>query len=405
MTTVKLAATLDYSRDLPGIQAVIDKQSRRLTVLTLSLKKKDLGIADSLSVQLPCDLLLQLSSFHLHNVVPQLRVQDVVADGSAAPSRVLLPNLRTLQLSGIKFSGVSSFLQLTQLGSVADLTLRRIELEHKSAAAAADRLGQAVQQLLQSMPRLARLSLSDVGLGPGSISHLPSSLTHVFMDSVGNDEELESQSCLARSITHLPLLQEFHLKCTSFYPGVLTSMPQLQKLVLDALCLLPHAAPAGHHGEADLLKAVASLQQLQHLELYLALDEVPQLQLFSSLTASSQLTVLILSDLERRLLPHGAAQHMFPAGRVLAHLQWLALCGDMGCLTAADMRSVISACPNLRRLEVLGVVETGGVQALVNLPACCSELKVGGQAFADHNAHCIAKLTQLSDLEWWQSED
>jgi hypothetical protein len=135
---------------------------------------------------------------------------------------------------------------------------------------------------------------------------------------------------------------------------------------------------------------VASLQQLQHLELYFVLDGHPQLQLYSGLTASSQLTVPSLTDPEEQVLPHGAAQHMFPAGRVLAQLQSLTLrssCeGDMSCLTAADLRSVISACPNLRRLEVPGTVQTGGVQALLNLPACCSELKVGGQAFDDFSA-------------------
>jgi hypothetical protein len=78
MTTVKLAAALDDRKELPGIQAVIDKQSHRLTLLTLSPKQKDFSrqrqpwpdMTDSLSVQLPCGQLLQLSNLYLHSFVP-----------------------------------------------------------------------------------------------------------------------------------------------------------------------------------------------------------------------------------------------------------------------------------------------------------------------------------------------
>lgn len=177
--------------------------------------------------------------------------------------------------------------------------------------------------------------------------------------------------------------------------------------------MLPRAAPGaagvtGHPGEADFLTVVARLQQLQHLEAYFALDGHPQLQLYSGLTASSHLTVLNLTDPEGQLLPHGAAQHMFPAGRVLAQLQSLTLrgmcSGGLWCLEAADLRSVVSACPGLHRLEILGVVEVSATQALLDLPACCSELKVGGWALNDASARVIAKLTQLADLEWFDSE-
>jgi hypothetical protein len=69
-------------------------------------------------------------------------------------------------------------------------------------------------------------------------------------------------------------------------------------------------------------------------------------------------------------------------------------------MTAAELRCAISACPNLHRLDVVGVVEAGGVRAPLNLPACCSELKVGGWGFDDGSSRFVAMLMQLSDLEW-----
>lgn len=206
MTTVELAADV-VQPELPRVQADIDKQSHRLTVLTLSLQQTQQEITDSLLVQLPCKQLLQLSSLRLQGCLPQLQVQDTVAVG-----RVLLPKLRTLQLSGSTFKDPSSLLQLTQLGSFTELMLSSISIKHDSATVAAEGLGQALQQLLQSMQQLASLSVQHVKLGQGSLSQLPSSLTHLSLDIVSTPGDWESESCLARSTTHLPLLQVFNLK-------------------------------------------------------------------------------------------------------------------------------------------------------------------------------------------------
>jgi hypothetical protein len=146
------------------------------------------------------------------------------------------------------------------------------------------------------------------------------------------------------------------------------------------------------------------LQQLRHLDLHDALFGHPQLQLYSRLTASSQLAYLEVSYPDMQPLPQGAAQHMFPAGRVLTQLQTLELRGyapdTRWCLDAGDLRSIISACPGLCRLDVCGVVQEGAAHVLVGLPACCSRLKVGGCAFHDASISVITQLRQLRDLEW-----
>jgi hypothetical protein len=192
---------------------------------------------------------------------------------------MLLPNPRTLQLSDGVFSDVSSFLQLNQLGSLTELRLERIRIEQSGtepSTQAKNGLGQAVhvQQLLQSMQQLASLTLLSIKMDQGSISQLPSSqlpaasLTHLSLYGLMTGGEWETESCLARSITQLPQLQEL-LENTHFYPTVLASMPQLHKLVLRKTNMLPRAAEAAdtdHPGEADFLSAVASLRRLRHLE-------------------------------------------------------------------------------------------------------------------------------------------
>jgi hypothetical protein len=100
---------------------------------------------------------------------------------------MLLPNLQTLQLSDIFFSDVSSLLQLSQLGSLTGLRLERIRINQCStepSTQAEEGLGQAVQQLLQSMQQLASLSLSSIKMDQGSISQLPSSLTHLSLSAL-----------------------------------------------------------------------------------------------------------------------------------------------------------------------------------------------------------------------------
>jgi hypothetical protein len=65
-------------------------------------------------------------------------------------------------------------------------------------------------------------------------------------------------------------------------------------------------------------------------------------------------------------------------------------CDAMWCLTAANLHwQRHQRTPQLAwRCRVRFV--TGGVKALLNLPACCSELTVGGQAFDDGSVCFIA---------------
>lgn len=121
--------------------------------------------------------------------------------------------------------------------------------------------------------------------------------------------------------------------------------------------------------------------------------------------ASTTPAVLRLSSLQPAYCPESVrprrtgaaacpAHHIFPATRALPQLQSQRLrstcCDAMWCLTAANLHwQRHQRTPRLAwRCRVRFV--TGGVKALLNLPACCSELTVGGQAFDDGSVCLIA---------------
>lgn len=74
-------------------------------------------------------------------------------------------------------------------------------------------------------------------------------------------------------------------------------------------------------------------------------------------------------------------------------------------MTTPDLRSLISACPGLCELDLRGFVASDAdLSPLLQLPATCCSLKVGGHAFEDsHAAGLIGQLTQLTRLVWTNS--
>lgn len=154
---------------------------------------------------------------------------------------------------------------------------------------------------------------------------------------------------------------------------------------------------------------------------------------FSALTASKHLTRLVLEANNyhpQPLLPLGALQHVFPAGRQLPQLKKLRLsgprpCDSSGqheCATAAaggkgadggvdwsphsiggqDLAHIFSCCPRLESLTLSNeIVQPGAdLSALSRLPVSCRELRIGGEAFSHAAAPIIAQLTHLTSLEW-----
>jgi hypothetical protein len=136
----------------------------------------------------------------------------------------------------------------------------------------------------------------------------------------------------------------------------------------------------------ELLAALQHLTQLQHLELFSCqLDAVkPGLepgqpgeggyQCFSALTASTQLTALIIETPWDTPVPEGAVTYMFPAGRVLPNFKVLhianplASCGT--CVGEAQIAMIAASCPALQELKLQHVTPWRGfdVSCLEQLP-------------------------------------
>jgi hypothetical protein len=186
-------------------------------------------------------------------------------------------------------------------------------------------------------------------------------------------------------------------------PVVLSSMTLLAHLQLDECKMVAGSAAA-------FLAAVGGIRQLQHLSLIDNGDpmnlETAQPRDCAALTAASQLTHLEIFSYDTQLLPATAVQHMFPAGKQFPHLQMLSVsCCDfdtgnsVGRVTTAELRSMISACPALCCLEIVcALTQDADVSILLQLPATCSSLKVGGEPFGDSAVGVVAQLTQLTQL-------
>jgi hypothetical protein len=270
-----------------------------------------------------------------------------------------------LRLSHAACSSSSSLLQLTRLGSVSKLELERIGIKGE-ATAAGEALGEAVQQLLLSMQQLASLSMSCMHLAEGSISQLPSSLMYLDWFGVNpphvDTGSVSEESCLARSITHLPQLQVLCLNGSSVYPTVLASMPQLQRLSLAELYLLPQAADAGGQaGEVALLSVVGTLHHLSHLRLYNTLEEDADLQQYSGLAACSQLTSLEIAAPEAyhclvvQCSTHfGLANPYCSCNRLYCKVALLKMVEDSAPQSCAALCAHAPACATLTLLAWLG---------------------------------------------------
>jgi hypothetical protein len=98
---------------------------------------------------------------------------------------------------------------------------------------------------------------------------------------------------------------------------------------------------------------------------------------------------------------------MFPPGKQSPQLQELSIaCCDLdgttvGPVTTAELHGMISACPALSSFNIMCVLAADvDVSVLLQLPATCCSLEVGGQPFGDSTAGVNAQLTQLTYQQW-----
>lgn len=160
---------------------------------------------------------------------------------------------------------------------------------------------------------------------------------------------------------------------------MLAPFTRLQSLHLEHCALLPvndqdddEGDDRSAEGTAALLRALEQMTCLQDLELSsegIDLDSTAP-QSFAALTASTQLTRLVLTPDDYAPLPKGAVQHMFPAGRQLPLLQHIGFRPyiqdqeefekEEWCMDGADIGCIAACCTGLQWLELSLCVKPGG---------------------------------------------
>jgi hypothetical protein len=239
------------------------------------------------------------------------------------------------------------------------------------------------------LPQLQQLGLRFCNLTVQLASQLLSAttLTSLQWESVNlhkHDwtEELQPQegaAILLQQLQLLPSLASLQLArsdMTAADIAPLSNLHNLQRLTLDS------PTKGSPTDVRALLAALQHLTQLQHLELRECqlhrAQALPRLQheadnqCFSALTASTQLTALVLANREYGV-PQAAFKHMFPAGRMLEELKALRLdsARQMShfCVEAAQVAVIATSCPQLQQLRLVGVTGKGfDTGCLLQLP-------------------------------------
>lgn len=142
----------------------------------------------------------------------------------------------------------------------------------------------------------------------------------------------------------------------------------------------------------------------------LELDHLEDLELFTSLTASTQLKdVGIGGTYTSQPIPSGAIRYMLREGTQLPLLKTLELevmdvdfsYQPPACVDTRDIKRMANCLPALEELSLIGVVQGhGAVAALTHLVPRLKRLRVSGDGFDDRGAALVAKLTSLDTLEW-----
>jgi hypothetical protein len=416
MATTKLALPLAPAT-VPALQAWLKSGQRAQQLVSLKLERPDRW--GHKRMHMACAGLVQLTSLDLDGITPILPRMARTTRSSASGSPTKLVHL---ELKGLEeLARTTTILQLSSLVCLTQLCLSSISLPF-STTQRVKKLSTALEQVLQRLSCLQRLSLHSMNLGAAALAplssssslvyaslhlarlrsaavHLPASLTELNCRGWG------SRAMLPAQLPQLSGLQRVNLRDGHFYPSVLGSMHHLQQLHIEG-CLLPDEQPAAaaRAPVMALLDALGCLRKLTSLCIHcinLDCSGVPA-QAFSALTVASGLQHLTF-DMHDYDAPLGAVQHMFPAGKQLPQLNTLgfeslsdAEPGE-GYMTAADVRSIAAACPALERLGLDNALLRHAETGLPVLQSCTS-LGVAGLAVGDNAAACIGRLTQLRQL-------
>jgi hypothetical protein len=258
----------------------------------------------------------------------------------------------------------------------------------------------AVLDAIYSLSRLQQLELHDAGPSdePLLLHQLPSSLTALTLINRSISCPDPSSSSSSSSSLQATALQQLVIDSDDFMPATLVCMPQLRLLT----CNWYYNADDPWNMD-EWSKWLPSLQQLQHFELTKAKHWGGAASSCAALTASSQLTALLLSDC---VLPEGAIQHMFGGGRRLPLLQRLDVgysdekeadpnyhprklltpeqCGLL--LGHGQVQQLVACCPGLAELSLVapkkGSMDCSEMQQLLQLTAL-TKLGVGGEWWDD----------------------
>jgi hypothetical protein len=187
-------------------------------------------------------------------------------------------------------------------------------------------------------------------------------------------------STLWQHLRLLPKLLELRLHGCALTPVEIAPLCNLQRLQRLHLWL-DYYPGAQESGPRRLLSALQYLTQLQHLELTdCGLGRIqPQQQqaghavypCFSALTASTQLTALVINAYQGMPVPKQAFAYIFPDKRVLPDLKVLSLYCSWGpaCVEAAQIARIAASCPALQELKLQDVTPWGfDTSCLAQLP-------------------------------------
>ena len=383
-------------------------------------------------------------------LAPELLLPVVGSSSSSEHVMIsVLPRLTRLSICNYEISNSMTWLQLAGLTGLQALELQQVKLpveasNSNNALGSSISISSALQLFLNSLTQLTDLRLgmplTDAALAP--TSKMPLKVFHIA--NPGEHITTNILSCLPNSVTQLHV---FHGMPRVYRGPRAVPGPQLTSLLLldlhgvpvqpealssmTLLCGLSIDGCGGNQSlSSDCLLAIGRLQRLQHLRLWgLELGERNNTEPFLALTASSQLRSLSVGHNKcGRVLAKGCAQHMFPLDRQWPFLTRLTMqihgflrspvyeweydypgslfptyggeiINDPSWLTGEELCGVISCCPALKELDLVNALRDPPTH-LLQLPASCTALRVGGVAFDDAAAAVVSQLSQLVRLSW-----
>ena len=368
-----VTAVMRYQQHVDDVLLYLGKHGQHVNTLDFKSNQEledDHVITVSLR-QLPFQS--QFSSLQLGCLCLQLQPRDGW-QGILGPSRAAaVAALKQLRFENCMLLDDTSDEQLT-----AALSLLPAGLEHLSIDGfyTKTRFPTAVLQQLQ---QLTYLGLHFVHIVPPSDSSNPlqpmQALTRLRdlrlqPEQLENGDEPQVTASMFSGMQHLTRVVFWKV---AFEPGILAGKSMLQHLAAWDCSVIGVAAtfdapPDSTPGITQLLSHLQQLTQLTYLDLSHTLGPpsiglqcpMPSVAAYSSLTASSKLQHLAAAPCE---LPQGVWQQVFPTSRQLQHLQSLEISSLRQPYggTAPEGDRLVSCCPGLQSLAMMGVVHGAGL--------------------------------------------